>query len=191
MAVTVTFTCDACGTTGAGVPGEYMHPDPPRGWTWFWGSELRLTGPHACSRTCWDKVKRSPDGKLYLPESHDRRDTLAKERAARAALIAMDPPSAALGPVRGPVGGIDVFVYFIQRGEDGPVKIGFSKNPRGRLSSLQCGIPERLTLLGVIPGGKEREQELHREFGKARINGEWFYPIAPLVDFIKTKARMP
>lgn len=190
MGVTVTFTCDACGVSGLGVPGDYLTPDPPVGWTWFWGSEMRATGPHACSKACWSKVKMSPAGKLYLPESHEQRASFAASRAHRAELIAMDPPSAALPPLRDPVRGIDVVVYFIQRG-DGPIKIGYSKNPKGRLSALQTGIPERLTLLGVVPGGKAREQELHREFGRTRIQGEWFHPSPSLLDFIRAKARVP
>lgn len=191
MTVSCLFTCNACGATGDGVPGDYLFPDPPIGWVWFWGSEMKATGPHACSRACWNKVSRSPDGKLYLPDSHERRAQVNRERAARAELISMDPPSAALGPVRDAVGGHAAYVYFVQRGADGPVKIGYSKNPKGRLSALQTGIPEALQMLGVIPGGKSEEQSLHEEFHDARISGEWFRPVPRLMAFIATKARVP
>jgi len=191
MACTVTFICDACGATGQGVPGDYLHPDPPLGWVWFWGSEMRATGPHACSHLCWNKVDRSPDGKSYLFDSHERRARRDEEVERRRDIIRQDPLSADMLPLHDRTKGAEVFVYFIQRGADGPVKIGYSKNPKGRLSSLQVGFPEPLTLLGVIPGGKPMEEELHRQFGRARIKGEWFTPIAPLMDYVKAKARVP
>jgi hypothetical protein len=185
MACSVTFTCDACGAIGQGIPGDYTCPDPPRGWTWFWGSPLKMTGPHACSPTCWGKVSRSPDGKLYLPDSHERRDARDEELKMRAmarselATFAPLPPPAALPSL----------VYFIQRGEDGPVKIGHSKNVRGRLSALQTGIPERLRVLGVLDGGKAEEQRLHRYFGAYCIQGEWFKPVPELLAYIRMHGR--
>lgn len=183
MTVLFMFLCDGCGKEGAGHAGGYLHPDPPAGWTWFWGGELRQGGPHACSEECWQKVCRSPDGKFYLPDSHKRRAEDRKRHAmARAEpglWKASEPPSPKVEPV----------VYFIQRGSEGPVKIGFSKNPKGRLSSLQTGIPERLHLLGVLPGGKEEEQRLHRYFAAYCIQGEWFKPAPDLLAYIRTRGR--
>ena len=183
MSVLFTFLCDGCGKEGTGILGDYLAPDPPPGWTWFWGGPLRQSGPHACSEPCWQKVCRAPDGKLYLPDSHKRR---AEER--KQASLARAEPSPWMAPVvdipaRGPV------VYFIQRGGDGPVKIGFSKNPKGRLSSLQTGIPERLHLLGIVDGGKAEEQRLHRYFAAYGIQGEWFKPAPDLMAYIQTHAR--
>jgi len=73
-------------------------------------------------------------------------------------------------------------IYFIQQGDDGPVKIGYCQNRGksgifGRLRTLQVGNPERLYLRGVIPnGGRTTEQALHRAFASDRLTGEWFRP---------------
>lgn len=69
------------------------------------------------------------------------------------------------------------YVYFIQSGaSDGPVKIGWTRKPRTRLSALRTGNPEPLTLLAAVPGSKAMERRLHRELSYYRIRrtGEWF-----------------
>lgn len=67
------------------------------------------------------------------------------------------------------------FVYFIQAGNAGPIKIGWALNDVvGRLAVLQIGSWEELRLLGVIPGSQEDERRLHASFAHARIRGEWF-----------------
>lgn len=191
MSTRVTFTCDACGATGEGIPGEYTHPDPPTGWVWFWGSPLKMTGPHACSEKCWRTVGTSADGKLYLPDSHERR----AERPARQAMVAVEADlhagarreRLALEAQRAERS--RALVYFIQRGVDGPVKIGFSKAPKVRLASLQIGIPERLRILGVLDGGKPEEQRLHRYFSAHAIGGEWFRPAPEVLAYIRENGR--
>lgn len=66
------------------------------------------------------------------------------------------------------------FVYFIQAVESERVKIGSAFDPHKRLAILQTGSPERLELLGYIPGGRSLEVELHRELRSQRLHGEWF-----------------
>lgn len=66
------------------------------------------------------------------------------------------------------------FVYFIQSGASGPIKIGLSKAPTQRVSKLQTGNPRELILRHVIPGDRSVEDELHDRFKAARIRGEWF-----------------
>lgn len=187
MSARMVFTCDGCGKAADGIQGDYSHPEPPRRWVWFWGSSLRMTGPHACSETCWSKVGRSPDGKLYLPDSHERRERSDEMRKVRA-MASAEP--AVFEPLPPPVA-VPSLVYFIQRGEDGPVKIGYSKNVRGRLSQLQGGMPERLRLLGVLDGGKTEEHRLHRYFAAHAISGEWFNPAPELLAFIQKNGRTP
>lgn len=65
-------------------------------------------------------------------------------------------------------------VYLIRAGEDGPIKIGHGKNPAARRSHLQGGSSQTLILLGILPGSKPEEQELHRRFDSDHIRGEWF-----------------
>jgi len=65
-------------------------------------------------------------------------------------------------------------IYFIQSGENGPVKIGQSEDPIARLEQLQTGNPEELKLLWVYEGDEYTEHEIHEMFKKDRVRGEWF-----------------
>jgi hypothetical protein len=191
MSVVSTFTCDACGATGLGEAGDYLYPDPPIGWVWFWGSGMSATGPHACSRACWQRVGRSSDGRLLLPDSHEQRVERHREREARQRLERIDPLAANLTPLRETGCRLASYVYFIQRGVDGPIKIGYSRKPKSRLSQLQSAFPETLRMLGVIPGDKAKERALHDRFDGIRVKGEWFAPDRSLIALIKANAKAP
>lgn len=76
-------------------------------------------------------------------------------------------------------------IYFIRSGKRGPIKIGYTENNiEGRIRELQCGSPEPLTLMGVMPGDISKEKELHEKFKEHRMVGEWFKPITELKHFI-------
>lgn len=79
------------------------------------------------------------------------------------------------------------FVYFISDGEH--VKIGLSRQPRKRLSSLQTGHPKRLNIVGLMPGGAEDEFQLHGRFRDHRVKGEWFRDCSEIRDFIARAAN--
>lgn len=81
------------------------------------------------------------------------------------------------------------WVYFVRVGEDGPIKIGSSVEPAARISSLQTGMPDKLFLLGVCPGGRAKERELHALFADFRRRGEWFAPAGEILDYIKSNAK--
>lgn len=70
-------------------------------------------------------------------------------------------------------------VYFVQEGDDGPIKIGVANDPFARLRECQVGNPRELNLLGVYVGGYPEERMLHRRFAAGRIRGEWFRPDTP------------
>ena len=79
-------------------------------------------------------------------------------------------------------------VYFIQIGDDGPIKIGYVTNSSGtsnRFEALQSANPYVLRLLRVIPGTKQTEQEWHEKYKDVNIRGEWFEPSKELVDAIE------
>jgi hypothetical protein len=76
------------------------------------------------------------------------------------------------------------FIYFIQVGDDGPIKIGYSGNPYRRLGQLQTGHPELLRILLMFPGEKEDELWLHQILKNFRIGGEWFVNHAALQELI-------
>lgn len=79
-------------------------------------------------------------------------------------------------------------VYFIQA-ETGPIKIGHSSNVRSRLSYLQCGTAERLSVIGIIDGAKNEEVAIHLLFSEDKIRGEWYAPTARLLAYIKQYAQ--
>lgn len=80
------------------------------------------------------------------------------------------------------------FVYFIQAGVGGPVKIGWSSNIKVRMESAQVDNHEPLTLLTYVPGGPEVEARLHHRFREAHLRGEWFRPARDLMDLIEEVA---
>lgn len=65
-----------------------------------------------------------------------------------------------------------IYVAGTRPGE--PVKIGWARDPAERLKKLQTARDTELTLLGVIPGTRHLENEIHRRLRRARLVGEWF-----------------
>jgi hypothetical protein len=67
-------------------------------------------------------------------------------------------------------------VYFIQVGDDGPVKVGWSADPSKRLAQLQTSHPDKLYIRGVTIGSAFTERDIHARLAAHRLNGEWFQP---------------
>lgn len=66
-------------------------------------------------------------------------------------------------------------VYFIQAGENGPVKIGFTSGAvTNRLREIQTCNASECTTLRVLYGDKVDEKKLHKHFKHLNIRGEWF-----------------
>jgi hypothetical protein len=64
-------------------------------------------------------------------------------------------------------------VYMIRAGHTGPVKIGHSNDPGGRLTEFQVAHYEKLRLIRVFEGGEAEEAMLHARFADVHIRGEW------------------
>lgn len=65
-------------------------------------------------------------------------------------------------------------IYFIG-GDEGPVKIGYSCNPKARLRQMQTGSPQVLRILAIDEDGSpEVERWYHERFAAYRQKGEWF-----------------
>jgi hypothetical protein len=77
-------------------------------------------------------------------------------------------------PTRDPTLPSTGFVYYVQAEQGGPIKIGSTTNVAKRLIGLQNGSPLLLKLIGVEPGGRLRERELHIKLHYWRLHGEWF-----------------
>lgn len=71
------------------------------------------------------------------------------------------------------------YVYFVQAGENGPIKIGVAKNVKNRLRGLQTANPVKLKVLKNFEFSSEKrareiEQRFHNFFKHTRMIGEWF-----------------
>lgn len=78
--------------------------------------------------------------------------------------------------------GKTTYVYFMQVGETGPIKIGFTKNIQHRLSVIQVDNPSLVRLVAVQEGNRSLEQ--HQKFNNYRLYGEWFEPVDDLLNYI-------
>jgi hypothetical protein len=94
--------------------------------------------------------------------------------ARAAALAAHDAPS---------------WVYFLQAGARGAIKIGTSTNLQSRIDTLQTAHPEPLRLLATVPGGVAIERVFHAAFAAHRKQGEWFEPAPELLRAIDELRR--
>lgn len=77
-------------------------------------------------------------------------------------------------------------VYFIRAGSDGPIKIGASASPRGRLASPQTANPEKLSIIAILPEAEERE--VQAKFADEHLQGEWFAPSERLLAWVRAHA---
>lgn len=75
-------------------------------------------------------------------------------------------------------------IYFVRCSLTEMVKIGRAGDPHKRIAKIQSDSPGHLTLLGVEDGDAEREAELHAEFARCRVRGEWFLPDAALSAYL-------
>lgn len=64
-------------------------------------------------------------------------------------------------------------------------KIGYSYDPRQRRTALRWGTGLDLTLAAIIPGGRDLERAVLRFFRAYRIEGEWFQPERPILEWFK------
>lgn len=78
-----------------------------------------------------------------------------------------------------------MFIYFIRNTRTGAIKIGLSENPQSRLSELQVGNEDLLTIETMLPGGIDLEDELHLRYSRLRLRGEWFSSAPELESFIR------
>lgn len=82
-------------------------------------------------------------------------------------------------------GRFDSFVYFVQEGDGGPIKIGRASNAGVRLARMQTSTPRKLRLLVAVPGAGMLEASLHQAFRRHRLEGEWFEPVPRLLALVR------
>lgn len=133
-------------------------------------------------RECLRIMGVDPDA--VCPWTREASEPLTKPPGSVVGAVTKGPPANQPAKQQG-----QRWVYFVQAGDAGPIKIGVATNPRSRLSSLQTSTAVPLHPLGVVIGGVAEEAVLHRRFGEFRLRGEWFMPERPLLDYIREEAQ--
>lgn len=97
------------------------------------------------------------------------------------------------------------FVYFVQVGREGPVKVGASGDEtsmKSRLGSLQTANHETLHLIALIPAASvlvegqtpvdcfATERAFHERFRDDAIRGEWFSPSEDLLKLARVSLHL-
>jgi hypothetical protein len=82
------------------------------------------------------------------------------------------------------------YVYFVQVGSRGDIKIGYSTNIMKRMNSLSSSMPENIKLLGYITGDLNREKELHKMFRILNVKGEWFRCDKSIIEYLNLVNEM-
>lgn len=89
----------------------------------------------------------------------------------------------------------NLFVYVVQAGKNGPIKVGSATDVRSRLSGLQSGHYEDLCLVATLPDPHGTfELAIHRHLADAHLRGEWFHSDHPTTkDLIRAlmEERLP
>jgi len=81
------------------------------------------------------------------------------------------------------------YLYFIESGNGGPVKIGCAKDVQHRLCYLQIGNPNKLYLLAQFPIEHGlSELKVHHLLRSRWIRGEW-YEAGPVKDLLTRQRR--
>jgi hypothetical protein len=81
-------------------------------------------------------------------------------------------------------------IYFAQNIDTLSIKIGFTNNPKSRLSSFQTGSDSEIILLKTIDGTMDDEKKLHNLFSFCHKRLEWFYPDNRLIAAIKSSSSV-
>jgi len=69
------------------------------------------------------------------------------------------------------------WLYFIQEGDGGAIKIGYSvAGAERRRRDFQCGNSAKLKVLGQVSATPNAEREWHQRFAFCRKHLEWFWP---------------
>jgi hypothetical protein len=91
-----------------------------------------------------------------------------------------------------------VGVYFIQAGDEGPIKIGRALDVDQRRFTLQSAHYETLHLrlvyvprnCNLLDSVAAVERRFHRVFEEQHLRGEWFSPGGELQEFIENPRRL-
>jgi hypothetical protein len=75
-------------------------------------------------------------------------------------------------------------IYFLQSGDDGPIRIGWTLYFTSRLRAHREASPTPLRVLGTMKGGFKKMRAIYDQFQEHWIDKEWFNPASNLLTFI-------
>ena len=78
------------------------------------------------------------------------------------------------------------YIYFIQQGDDGPIKIGYSTDVTERIRRMRTCSPYEIYIRLVISGNLDFEKNIHKKFKKYKMRGEWFQNTKEIREYIKS-----
>lgn len=82
-------------------------------------------------------------------------------------------------------------IYFAKLSENGPIKIGYTRNLQSRMGGLKAQFRISPIVLGTADGDRNTEKELHAKFEHLRysdsfyVGREWFQPQEELLSEIE------
>lgn len=156
--MSVVFTCDACKVSSQGFI------KPPIGWAWVHDEGYEHSF-HVCSYVCWLQLRR------LCSLDEQSAETVSGRLKSVYFGDAIEPASLHYSTTdRSPT----PYIYLIQAGHSGPVKIGVSRTPQKRLRSLQTANAKTLVLRASFFGDAQCEQTIHQYWSRFRLSGEWF-----------------
>lgn len=82
-------------------------------------------------------------------------------------------------------------VYFFHCAGDNTVKIGWSDDVRYRVAQVQWAAERKLSIIMVLPGGREEERALHQQFEAYALGGEWFDFSDEIRQFVSKTPSLP
>jgi len=82
------------------------------------------------------------------------------------------------------------YIYFIQAGNGGPIKIGTAYDVQQRRDTLQTGNPNELRILCAFPGSEAGERKFHKHFEEERLSGEWFKPTGRVMQVVRSQIAL-
>jgi hypothetical protein len=142
---------------------EKQNSDGNRRWYWQPGRALERRG--------WSRKRLSDCYEKACVEAEELNAAVDAQRNLGR------PASLAAGRMAGSIAGAGVYVI---GPADGPVKIGYSRDPAGRLSTLQTSHPEPIAIWLFVQmpeiSGADLERHIHQRlgFGRQKLQGEWF-----------------
>jgi hypothetical protein len=80
-------------------------------------------------------------------------------------------------------------VYFVESGDGGPIKIGWTQDVERRIAELQTANAHPLRLIGQVPGTMRDETAMHARFGHLRMEAEWFRNSPEIHEFLRDAVK--